>query len=113
MITSFEVRAHGKPDKAIPWGVTRKLARLGARTRSSSASVPMLGRTVLGPGVIACSTDSSVSAASFRRGTERRPEQQAALLLANLQAIEHDLAEERVVVFEHERIRIGALPIRE
>jgi predicted nuclease of predicted toxin-antitoxin system len=39
------------------------------------------------------------------------PEQQAALLLANLPAIENELAEGSVVAFEPGRIRIRALPI--
>ena len=47
----------------------------------------------------------------FRRGTERRPGQQAELILANLFHLREALEKGSIVVFDQNRVRIRSLPI--
>jgi predicted nuclease of predicted toxin-antitoxin system len=47
----------------------------------------------------------------FRGASPRRPQAQAALVVANLQDIASDLVQGAVVVFEPSRVRIRTLPI--
>jgi predicted nuclease of predicted toxin-antitoxin system len=47
----------------------------------------------------------------FRHGANRRPERQAAVLLANLESIKEPLQSGCIVVFEEARMRIRQLPI--
>ncbi len=55
--------------------------------------------------------ENKPSVVLFRRLSQRRPEYQVTLLLANLPAIEQDLNAGSVVVVEQNRMRIRSLPI--
>jgi len=63
--------------------------------------------------LLTLSQNKAPSVLLFRRRTNRNPQVQLALMLANIGKLENALRRGSVVVFEQTRIRVRALPIGE
>lgn len=63
--------------------------------------------------LLALRREAKPSVMLTRRGSQRRPPEQAALLLANLPAIADALASGCIAVIDNERLRVRTLPLVE